>query len=81
MLPALLKGVEDKAWRTKQGSIQVRRMQRCWSIGDALRYGFVGAPEHPASPAASLRLPSPQPHAQWPTAAPSSAPPAFPPAR
>jgi len=24
VLPALLKGVEDKAWRTKQGSIQVR---------------------------------------------------------
>ena len=23
VLPALLKGVEDKAWRTKQGSIQV----------------------------------------------------------
>lgn len=25
VLPALLKGVEDKAWRTKQGSIQVSR--------------------------------------------------------
>lgn len=24
VLPALLKGVEDKAWRTKQGSIQAR---------------------------------------------------------
>ncbi len=23
MLPALLKGLEDKAWRTKQGSIQL----------------------------------------------------------
>lgn len=26
ILPALLKGVEDKAWRTKQGSIQVRSL-------------------------------------------------------
>lgn len=28
VLPALLKGVEDKAWRTKQGSIQVRGRDR-----------------------------------------------------
>ena len=81
VLPALLNGVEDKAWRTKQGSIQARAAGSFGCVCSAESGGGSPprAPPPPSPPTRDPHLPAHSCWARWLTAPPASSVPACPP--